>query len=63
VRRPNCKGWQKILRSPGGITITYEGTISPPPQVVKLFESRTGGETSVDFNHYSALRGVHITGV
>jgi hypothetical protein len=29
-------------------------SMSPPPSAVKLFESRTGGETNVDFNHKSA---------
>jgi len=37
--------------------------MSPPPSAVKLFESLTGEETNVDFNHYAAVWGVHITGV
>ncbi len=43
MRQPNCKGWLKSYGHPGDITITYTGSMSPPPSAVKLFCSRTGG--------------------
>ncbi len=64
MRQQTCRGSKNLALIPGTIANTYYKIImSSNLQHVKLFsEALPYSRAGEDFNHYSALQGVHITG-